>query len=584
MALPRYQNIGVQAGGSIDSLPRIDFPNRGEATRGFDAISNALDVMSGAFFKEAQIAATEEGERYGAENAPTQEQLRLAVQTETPLPKVGDSRTFFGRAAQNAYSNLLVQQVNFSAKQDIAKIQDDAANGRIRVADILPQMNSVIRGYTSAISDADPVLARRTQAILAYEGNNAYLAATKAAASRAAAAARDQDIVAAIRLVQDVKTDFESGDVKEGDQGPILPISEKIKIRQQQIDSIANRLPPKQAKQLIDSFNKEVTGQQQEYLFSWAVSGATPEERQTRVSAIDSFFATKKLDQNIDPTGEVTRVMKSMDPVAVRETRSVVGQWTSYQDKQDQAALIKRQAEVEAAQENAFIDVTRRMENARRGQGDMPTLDEVFALNLPMGGNNGVNKMALITRLNSQEFGPVKRDNNVYQDLYERITLPDGDPRKIRGGAEVRQAVVDRRIDTADEQRLLKIMRDVDTPQGRAENNAIKTFLRGARNTIEQRNPMTGVIDPLSAQNYVAFEQEFYRLLEDRKAKGLSVIDFLDPNVRDSAWTQVKSFQRSPQEILQDQLRAMRQTEPTKKVEPRNPGESIADWKKRTGQ
>jgi hypothetical protein len=107
MALPRYQNIGVQAGGSIDSLPRIDFPNRGEATRGLDAISNALDVMSGAFFKEAQIAATEEGERYGAQNAPTQEQIKLAIESGEPIPQVGDSRTCFLGEQQAALIAIL---------------------------------------------------------------------------------------------------------------------------------------------------------------------------------------------------------------------------------------------------------------------------------------------------------------------------------------------------------------------------------------------------------------------------------------------------------------------------------------------
>ena len=584
MALPRYQNIGVAAGGNVDRLPPIDFPNRGEATRGLDALTNALDFMSQTFFKEAQIAATEEGERYGAQNAPTQQQLRDAIETQTPLPQVGDSRTFFGRAAQSSYSNLLVQQVNYAAKQDISRIQDDARNGRIQVAQIVPQMNSVIRGYSSALSDVDPVLARKTEAILAYESNNAYLAATKAAAARAASASRDQDIINSLRMISDVKTDFDSGDVREGEQGSILPISEKIKIRQQQIESIATRLPAKQAQALIKKFNEEVVGQQQEYIFSWAVSGATPEDRQKRVAAVDSYFTTKNIPQELDPTGEVTRVMKGMDPETIRESRKTINQWTTYQDKQDQLALSKREAEVLTAQETAFSDTILKMETARRGQGDMPTLDDVFALNLPMNGNNGVNKMALITRLNQLDFGPVKRDNDVYNELYERVTLPDGDPRKITGAGEIRQAVLDRRIDTADEQRLLKIQRDTSTPQGRAENTAVKTFLRAARQSIEQRNPMTGIVDPLSAQNYVAFEQEFYRQLEQRKLQGLPVIDFLDPNVKDSAWNQVKSFQRPVQEILQDQLKMIRQTEPRKKVEPRNPGETIDQWKKRTGQ
>ena len=106
MALPRYQNIGVVAGGSIDRLPAIDFPSRGEGTRGLDAISNALDVMAGAFFQEAKVAATEEGRIYGAQNAPSQEQIKLAVETGTPIQPIGDSRTYFGRAAQEVSGRI----------------------------------------------------------------------------------------------------------------------------------------------------------------------------------------------------------------------------------------------------------------------------------------------------------------------------------------------------------------------------------------------------------------------------------------------------------------------------------------------
>ncbi len=43
MALPRYQNVGVEVGGGCRG---IDFLNRGESTRGLGTISNVLDRMS----------------------------------------------------------------------------------------------------------------------------------------------------------------------------------------------------------------------------------------------------------------------------------------------------------------------------------------------------------------------------------------------------------------------------------------------------------------------------------------------------------------------------------------------------------
>ena len=124
MALPRYQNIGVVAGGSIDRLPPIDFPSRGEGTRGLDAISNALDVMAGAFFQEAKVAATEEGRIYGAQNAPSQEQIKLAVETGTPIQPIGDSRTYFGRAAQEVSGRIAAIGVEAQAQLDMKRIKD----------------------------------------------------------------------------------------------------------------------------------------------------------------------------------------------------------------------------------------------------------------------------------------------------------------------------------------------------------------------------------------------------------------------------------------------------------------------------
>lgn len=581
MALPRYQNIGITAGAGVGP---IDFPNRGEATRGFDAISTAINTMSEAFFGEARIAATEEGEKYGAEKAPTQEQLREAIETGTPLQPVGDRRTYFGRAANQAYSDLLIQQVNYSARADIDRIQNDVKAGRVQIAEIIPKMNAVIAGYSSAMRDVDPKLARKTEALLAYEGNNAYLAASRAAASKAAEAAKVQTVQSAADLINNIQTDFRSGDVQEGEQGPILPISEKLKIRQQQFEQAISKLPASTAKPLIKSFNDEIIAQQKDYVTSWVLSGANPEERLARSQSIDDFFAKKKIDDRLDPTGEVTRVMRDMDVKDVRDTRKLTSDAIELRTKEDER-LVKRTLDAKKdAQTQQYEGFVMRIEEARRNSGrGLPTTDEIFSSDLPMTGNEGVNKQALLNGLKQQEFGPVKRDNNVFADLYERAALPPEDPRRLTSST-IREAVAARKIDVSDEAKLLKVMQGTSTPEGRAEEQAKKTFLRGARASIESRDRLTGLVDPMSAENYVAFEREFFDEYSRRRAAGESAADLLDPRNPKSLWTSVKNYQRSPQEILRDQIDRLRQTPKQTTVPPRNPGESISDWKKRTNQ
>lgn len=580
MALPRYQNIGVAAGAGIGP---IDFPNRGEATRGFDAISAAINTMSEAFFGEARIAATEEGEKYGAEKAPTQEQLREAIETGTPLQPVGDRRTYFGRAANQAYSDLLIQQVNYAARTDIDRIQNDVKSGRVQIAEIVPKMNAVIAGYSAAMRDVDPKLARKTEALLAYEGNNAYLAATRSAAARAAEVAKTQTVVSAVDLINNIQTDFRSGDVREGEQGPLLPIAEKLKIRQQQFEQSVSKLPPSMAKTLVDKFNSEIIAQQKDYVTSWVLSGATPEDRLARSQSIDEFFSKKRIDERLDPTGEVSRVMRDMDTKEIRDTRKLTSDAIELRTKEDER-LVKRSVDAQfQAQTRTYEDFVVRIEGARRagGQG-LPTVEDVMSSNLPTTGNEGVNKQALIDRLRQIEFGPVKRDNNVFADMYERAALPPDDPRRLTSSM-IREAVAARKIDVSDEAKLLKVMQGTSTPEGRMEEQAKKTFLRGARNSIERRDPQTGLIDPMSAENYVTFEREFFDEYERRRAAGEPAAEILDPRNPKSLWSNVKNYQRSPQEILRDQLDRLRQT-PKTNVQPRNPGESISEWKKRTNQ
>ncbi len=268
MALPRYQNIGIAAGGSVPQIPnvrQIDFPNRGEATRGFDALTSAMDVMSSAFFKEAQIAATDEGRAYGAQNAPSQEQIKLAVETGTPIQPIGDSRTYFGRAAQEVSTRIAAIGVEAQAQLDLKKIKQDISTGAIGPSGVLPQVNSLIQGYSTALGQFDPVMGRKLQAELAKDGNTLYLAATARAAAAAAAAAKKSITDVADAKLDNIKYVLEAGDRVSIDTNPMgeqttvtMPVKDMLRIEEAKLEEVISRLKPSEQEKYRDQWSKEV--------------------------------------------------------------------------------------------------------------------------------------------------------------------------------------------------------------------------------------------------------------------------------------------------------------------------------------
>ena len=584
MALPRYQNVGVEVGGGVRAL---DFPNRGETVRGIDAISHVLDKMSESFFKEAATAATAEGEKYGAQNAPTQEQLKQAIKSGTPLPPVGDLRTYFGKAAKNAYSDVLTTQIQYAAKADIAKIKSDAEAGAIGTGSIIPRINSVIKGYSGALADVDPALGKKIEAHLAYEGNNAYLAASKSAASKAAAELKTQNVINGYDLVNTVADDFKAGDTIGAD-GTMVTVNDRVDIRAAQLRQITAKLPAAAAKELEAKFNKEIATQQKNYVLDWVMSGADTPDREARRRAIEDSFSKKGIDPTLDPNGSYYRVIKSMEPTEVRDTIKVSNDLLSIRQREDERLFKKQDAEMFDKQSNSYEDFVYKIEAARRGQGDIPSIDDLKKSGLPVSGNQGINQTNLLKQINSLEFGEVKRDNGVYQDLYSRASLPETDPNRLKSSEEIRQAVATGRIRNSDAVALYDVMRNAKTPEGRLEESAKATFLRSARNSLTRKDPMTGISQGDDA--YLAAEQEFNAEYTRRKALGDSPADLLDPKNPNSLWKIVLDHQKNSMDLLREQANKLRAQpgqpsyQPPGNIDPRKTGESISDYLNRTGQ
>lgn len=254
MALPRYQNIGVAAGGGVSG---IDFPN---VTRGIDTLTAALDRMSETFYEKAKVAATEEGKVYGAEMAPTQEQIRQAVETGTPIAPVGDATTYFGRAARATSAQIAAIGVEAQAKMDLGKIQAGIKAGTISPGDVVPQVNALAQGYSSALGQFDPVMARKLQAELAKDGNTLFLAASSRAASEAAAAAkRDIEATADAKLAI-IPYVIEGGDVAfvDPDTGNSInrSITDRMQVERKIFDQTISKLPAREQEAYRNAWDK----------------------------------------------------------------------------------------------------------------------------------------------------------------------------------------------------------------------------------------------------------------------------------------------------------------------------------------
>lgn len=334
MALPRYQNVGVEVAGGIRG---IDFPSRGEATRGIDAITHVLDKMSESFFKEAAVAATAEGEKYGAENAPTPEQIAEARKLNQPVAPIGDSRTYFGKAANQAATRIAAKNVAVDAELEMGRIQNDISAGKVSANDVIPRVNALAKGYSSALKEFDPVMARSVEADLALHGNKMFLAASKKATADAIAAQGAKALEAGEETYRNnVKFIIANGDQLL--QGPTLSGNAAVYTIQQQIDD-AYAKAENQFKSLPKAARKEAMKNlpvwAQAEFKSYANEKILTATSEDDLKPILDGLKSKKFDAfftaNPDERLSIANVLKSnIHQFETQDTRALAGERATY--------------------------------------------------------------------------------------------------------------------------------------------------------------------------------------------------------------------------------------------------------------
>ena len=146
------------------NMPNVDFAAEKEIARGYAQISGKLDQMSNFFMKQSEGMAKIEGAEFGAENAPTPEQIIAAKDSGVELQIPGDKYSVYGQAARGAALQSVYDDITFEAKKTILGDLLDSEKQNLDPQLLRDRFNTLIDGYAGTFDQTSPALAKKFRA------------------------------------------------------------------------------------------------------------------------------------------------------------------------------------------------------------------------------------------------------------------------------------------------------------------------------------------------------------------------------------------------------------------------------------
>lgn len=203
--------------------------------------------------------------------------------------------------------------------------------------------------------------------------------------------------------------------------------------------------------------------------------------------------------------------------------------------------------------------------------------------------------IGMLKRHNTEDR--IKTNPNVAMDLWSRIHLPDGDPKKLVDENDLNQ-YYGKGLDLETINQFRGEIQGKKTTQGQIESDMKARVLKAAEDRLVKANPAFGIKDPVGQEQYLKFMGLFLNEYEAQKKKGKSPLELLIPGSPDYLGKYLDQFTRTPREMMQDQVKMLKGQDgglaapapgatpaaPAKAPDPRQPGESAADYLKRIGK
>ena len=222
-------SIRLRETNRVTRVQRVDFTNQRVQAQGLSQLASSLDRLSSFFLNQAADKARIEGAEYGAEKAPTPEQINEAFASGEELELPGDDTTIYGRSVRKAALAIADDEItalasnrmsNLAQAFDIA-LNDETMTDERRaklaadndVTDFSPQsfadaLDTINAGYAAVLDENAPGVARKFRAQAAITANskfNKYLEAyvAKNNERREAQFYQDQETLFSVGAIRD---------------------------------------------------------------------------------------------------------------------------------------------------------------------------------------------------------------------------------------------------------------------------------------------------------------------------------------------------------------------------------------------
>ena len=176
--LQRYNSQGVQI-----RVPKVDFTASKVQAQTMASLSQSLDRMSNYFFRVAEGQAKIQGAEYGAENAPTKEQIKASIESGEPIEVVGDQTTVFGQYARNASLTAVTDEIDYMMSLEMSKtikefndsLDQPGSDANYEPDKLLDKLKAIVEGHSSALDDVSPGTARKLRASGGIKANAKFV-------------------------------------------------------------------------------------------------------------------------------------------------------------------------------------------------------------------------------------------------------------------------------------------------------------------------------------------------------------------------------------------------------------------------
>jgi hypothetical protein len=267
--LPRYEPLGVRVGSIQPIAPAAEE----SAARAASALADNLNRLSSFAFEAASAQARVEGAEYGAANAPTMEQLKKAQETGTDVMP-GNTSSIFGRAARASALEQMKQNIEIEARSKISEFDATARRSDMSLEEYRKQMDSIVVGYSSALSQISPATSGSVRAALTVLTSSSYSAHAKHLYDKAQA--RDKIMVGQgiDNIIQNVDKIVQAGGRIQGEPGDevFIPLENILASERNRVLQYAYRLGDAElAKTKMKEFTEQVNTSLRNSIVKWTI-------------------------------------------------------------------------------------------------------------------------------------------------------------------------------------------------------------------------------------------------------------------------------------------------------------------------